>query len=171
LHCVDTRISILVRPKVDLVAVLDELVGAHLSPFVRNDLICVPMAHEDGRLLVGAIVGNHVLDLLLQQQVATQAEDAAQLVLVCNAGQQRHSSTLREASNDDAIGGYALCNFLVDEGVEVVTRLDDALFILLAVLERAQRLDIVPSWHAHAHVLGRSLAIVKSVSSLEDIPE
>lgn len=37
--------------------------------------------------------------------------------------------------------------------MKVVAGLDNAGFILFAVGEGAEGLDIVPSWHAHAHVL------------------
>jgi hypothetical protein len=153
------RQDILVCPEVDLVAMLGKLIGTLLSPFVRNNLIGITMSHEDGCVLVGVVIGDHVLDLLLQQQVTAQTKYTTQLVLVCDTGQERHGSTLRETSNHDAVGGDALCDFLVDEGVEVVARPDDARLVLFAVIEGTQGLDIVPSWHAHAHVLHIELAV------------
>lgn len=58
-----------------------------------------------------------------------------------------------ETTDDYAVCGYAFGDFGVDEGVEVVSRSKDALFVFLAILEGAERFDVVPSRHMHAHVL------------------
>jgi hypothetical protein len=140
--------------------VLLELVGTQLTVLVRNDLINIAVSHEDRYLLVRVVRGDHLLDLLLQEQVAAQTEDATQLLLVCDSRQQCHGASLREASNDDAVGGDALCHFLVDEGVEVLAGLDDACFISLTLGQAVEGLDVVPARHAHAHVLPAVLANV-----------
>jgi len=114
------------------------------------------VAHEDGCVLVGAVRRDHVLDLVLQQKIATEPEDATYFFLVCNSGDQRQGTSLREATDDHAVCGNALGNLAVDEGVDVVARSDDALFIVFAALEVVERPDVVPSWHAHAHVLPHS---------------
>lgn len=90
---------------------------------MSDDLIGVAMAHEDGCLLVRAGGGDEVLDLPLQEQVAAQAKDAAELVLVGGAREQCHGAALGEAANDDAVRGDALGDLGFDERVEVVARL------------------------------------------------
>lgn len=149
----------LVCPEVDLVSMACELIRTQLAVLVGNDLIGIAVAHEDRRVLVRVLGGNHILDLLLQKQVAAKTKNSAQLVLVCDTRQQRHSASLRESSNNDSVCRDALRNFGIDERVEVITRLQDAGFVLFAVGESAEGLDVVPSWHAHAHVLALSATL------------
>jgi len=145
-----------------------------LSPFVRNYLIGITVTHEYGCIPVWVVCRDQVLDLLLQEQIATQTEDASKLTLICDPGEDRHGSTLREASYNYAICGYALSNFFVDEGVKVFLGVDDAFLVFCTIVQGAERLDIIPPWHAHAHILSHvsasasvSMHLIRSVVTHE----
>ena len=118
------------------------------------------MAQEDGCLLVRVGGRNHVLDFPAQEQVAAQTEDTTQLAIVRQARDHRHGAALGEATDDYTVCGDALGHLGVDEGVEVVARLEDTLFVILAAGQVAQALDVVPTRHLHPHVLARPSATI-----------
>nr|POE79373.1 hypothetical protein CFP56_07438 [Quercus suber] len=141
-----------VRLERDVPAPVLQLLGRHAAPGVAHDGVGVAVAHEDRGGLVGAVGGDEVAQLALQQQVAAQAEDAAEAVGRGDAGQQAHRAALREAAEDDARGGDARVDLSLDQRVEDLARAQDARLVVRAVREVREVGDVVPPGHAHAHV-------------------
>lgn len=57
----------------------------------------------------------------MEQQVAGEAEDAAEFVGRGYAGEDGHGAALGEAADDDTCGGDAGVDFGFDERVEVIS--------------------------------------------------
>lgn len=79
-------------------------------------------------------------------------ENSAQLVRGGEAGKKRHSATLGETADDDAVAGNSLVHFLLDQAVEVFHAALDAGLVLGALVDVGEGEDVVPTGHAHAHV-------------------
>lgn len=141
-----------VRVEIDAPAPLAQLFGRHLAPGVPHDRIGVAVAHENRRVLVWRLGRHHVLDLVLEQQIARQAEDAAQLRRAGDTGHQAHGAALAEAAQHDALRRDARVDLVLDERVEDFLRAQHARLILAAVRQVAKVGDVVPSGHTHAHV-------------------
>jgi hypothetical protein len=131
-----------------------QLVGRHLTPRVPDNRIRIAVSHENWCSLVRRVRRDHRLQLVLQQQVARQAEDAAQLGRAGDAGHQAHSTTLRETSQNDALGRNAGIDLALDKGVEDFLRAQHAGFVVGAGRQVAHVGNVVPAGHAHAHVDG-----------------
>jgi hypothetical protein len=141
-----------VRLEINTPAPLLQLVGRHLAPSILNNRIRIAMAHENRRVLVRRVGRNHLAHLILQQQVARQAENSAQLRRARHAGHQAHGTALAETAQHDALGGDSGVDLGLDEGVEDFLRAHDAGFVVGAVGEVAEVGDVVPAGHAHAAV-------------------
>lgn len=104
------------------------------------------MAHEDLGVLVRVLGGDQVLCLFVQDKVAAEAEDAAQLVLAGDAGEQGHGGALAEAADDDAVGGHAaLGDFGVDQLVDVLAGVENARLVF-ARLQRVESFLLAGEW-------------------------
>lgn len=102
---------------------------AQLGP---DEGVRIPLAHEDGRVLVGlGPRGQHLAKGLAEQQPARERDDAGQLRLGGEAREDGHGGALGEAAEDDAVGGDALGDFLVDQRGEVRGGGLDALGVLV----------------------------------------
>ena len=93
------------------------------------------MAHEDGGVLVGVLVGDELLELLGVKQPGGEADDAGELVFAGEAGEDGKSTALGEATDQDALRWDASINLSLDEALEVLLGLLDTL-IILVVLQR-----------------------------------
>lgn len=102
----------------------------HLTKLVLDDLIIATMGQEERRVLIGEVLGDKVLGAVAQQQVARQTKHTTQLLLMRQAGEHGNGTTLRESTQHDPRGRDALVVLFLDEAVEVVTRAEDAGFVL-----------------------------------------
>lgn len=94
--------------------------------------IRVAVAHEHGRRLVHVAGRGEVRgEGLVQQQPGREAEDAGDLDGRGEAGEDAHGAALGEAAEDDAVGGDAGRDLVLDEAVEVGLGLGDARGVLV----------------------------------------
>ena len=137
--------QILIRPKIHLIPPTPQLLRRSLPPLRLNQRIDIAMAHKYRRLLVRGIGGYHIFEFGLEEEVAAQAEDAAEACRACDAREQAHCSALAEAAEDDALGGDAGFDFFGDEVVEDFLRAEYAGFVFGAVCAVAEFGDVVPT--------------------------
>ena len=109
------------------------------APLILDQRIGVAVAHEPlgVPVRVPGLLGE-VLDLVAQDEVAGQAEDAGELVAGGQAREERHGAALGEAAEHDAVRGDAGADFGGQELVEHAPRSEDARFVVrvLQVVER-----------------------------------
>lgn len=84
------------------------------------------MAHENGRLLVVVCLGDELFDLVAERQPAGQADNARKLKGRRQPREEAHGTALGKATQHNAVRGDAIRNLLLDEGVEVGARLENA---------------------------------------------
>ena len=60
------------------------------------------MPHEDGRRLIRILGRDELADLAVHEQIARQAEDAAEFLRTCDAAEDGDGAALREAAEHDA---------------------------------------------------------------------
>lgn len=94
---------------------VQQLLLAHDAKLVLHHLVVLAVCHEEGCILVGEVLGDVVLDAVAEQEVARETEHAAQLLLTRDAREERHSTTLREASQDDPRRLDTLLNLRLDQ--------------------------------------------------------
>lgn len=143
-----------IRLEIHSPAPLLQLVGRHLAPRIPDDRIRITVSHKDRRSLVRRVCRNHRLQLVPQQQVARETEDAAQLGWAGDTRHQAHCAALAETSKNDALGRDAGVNLALDQGVKDFLRAQHAGFIVGAGREITHVGNVVPAGHAHAHVDG-----------------
>ena len=92
------------------------------------------MAHEHRRLRVGALLAvlarQKTLNLVVQQEIRREAEEAGQPGRARHAREEGHGAALREAAEDDARGLDALGRLGAHEGEEVLFGAQDAGFVV-----------------------------------------
>jgi len=111
--------------------VFPENLGSLLSPGKLHQRVRITVAHEERGVLVGfGSLFRQILDLITHHQVATQAEDTTQLVGCGNASEDRHRASLREATEDDAVGRDSGGNLVRDEFGEGRAAAEDANFVV-----------------------------------------
>lgn len=103
-----------------------------LTKIKLDHLVFRAVTDEEWRLLIRIILGNIVLDPIMEQQVARETKYTTQLLLVRETREQGHRSTLRESSEDDSRGLDALIDLLLDKGVEVIAGAKRARLVLVA---------------------------------------
>ena len=104
------------------------------AALVLDHLRAITVAHEEGCVPVDLLrLLRELLRFIAHHQVAAEAEDARELVLSCDAREDRHGATLRKATQDDAVGGDASGHLVGDELGEDVARAEDAHFVVLLV--------------------------------------
>jgi hypothetical protein len=89
------------------------------------------MEHHDRGLAVGICRLDDVGKGLGQEQPRRKANDTAQLACAGEAGKERHSTTLREATKNDALRGDSRVDLFLDEIVEVLLAALDTLCVLV----------------------------------------
>ena len=169
---VSLHVNVVTHPLQRLVRLLRQL--------RHNKRVERAVAHEHRRVLVH--VGGQVLELLAQEQPRREAHDASDLDGGGEAREDRHGATLGEAAEDDAVGGDAGVDLLLDQLVEIDAALEDAALVLAALerLDRAVELylswgvrirqpggewiagsyNVEPRRRGHAHVLARELVFL-----------
>lgn len=128
------KVNLRVCLKSHIVAQLLELILTSLRKRVENQRVAVAVAHQNRCLLVQVALGNVVHKRAAEKQPRREADNAANLDRGSETGQDAHSAALREAAEDDAVGGDAGCNLFLDERVEVVTGREDACGVFVAAL-------------------------------------
>lgn len=111
---------------------LPERLGRLLAKLEQHDVVLLAVRQEERRVLVGPVLGDVVRDAVAQQQVARQAEDAAQLLAAREPREDGHGAALREAAQHDARRLDALVDLVLDQAGEVVARAQDAGLVLVA---------------------------------------
>ena len=108
-----------------------ELLGRALGQGIAHQGIRVPVTHEDRRRLVDVPGGQVGGEALMEKQPRRQAYDAGNLDGGGEAGEDAHRAALGEAAEDDAVGGDARRDLILDEAVEEGLGLCDAGSILV----------------------------------------
>lgn len=99
---------------------------------MRHDLIIQPVCEENRGLLIRPVFRDVVLDPVTEEQVAGETEDTAQLVVVCNTGENGHGTSLRETTEDNPRWTDTLLDLLCDQSVEVIAGTQNAWLVLVA---------------------------------------
>ena len=124
--------NIRIRMEAHVHAHLPERLGRLLAKLEQHDVVLLAVRQEERRVLVGPVLGDVVRDAVAQQQVARQAEDAAQLLAAREPREDGHGAALREAAQHDARRLDALVDLVLDQAGEVVARAQDAGLVLVA---------------------------------------
>mmetsp|Transcript_56224 Transcript_56224/g.137882 ORF Transcript_56224/g.137882 Transcript_56224/m.137882 type:complete len:534 (+) Transcript_56224:773-2374(+) len=134
-----------VRPKLRLDPELERALVARLAPAVQDDGVRVAVAHEDGLRLA------NVRRLDEGRQPRAEGHDAREgLVHHHHPGRHRHSASLGEAGDDNAVVRDALFELSTHEVGEVRRAAEHPVGILL--VRWLEPHDIEPRRHLHPHV-------------------
>ena len=138
--------------KVHIISPLFEFFHRSFAPSRSYERVGITVTHENRRLFVRVIRGDHGLHFVPQEEITRQAEDATQLRGSGQSGQQAHGASLAETAEHDAFGGDPGFDLVFDQGVEDFLRSKDTFVILGAAVQPLEAQNVVPPGHFHAHV-------------------